>query len=120
MQYQDRTINIEEEIMDDADKQNEPSIFRYQITAYGADYPVDALVKRIASNDIIVPTFRPATKFDDIRAFQGYFVWTKSQSDRFIESLLPGFPVPGIFLVAQEDGRLLVLDSQQRLKTLHY
>ncbi|MDQ0117939.1 hypothetical protein J2T22_001112 [Pseudarthrobacter defluvii] len=39
--------------------------------------------------------------------------------DRFIESLLLGYPVPGIFLVKQSsDNRMLVLDGQQRLITL--
>jgi hypothetical protein len=38
--------------------------------------------------------------------------------DKFIESLLLGFPVPGIVLVQQVDKRYLVLDGQQRLSTL--
>lgn len=38
--------------------------------------------------------------------------------DRFIESLLLGYPVPGIFLVEEPKRRLLVLDGQQRLRTL--
>jgi hypothetical protein len=45
-------------------------------------------------------------------------VWRKTQCDRFIESLLLGLPVPGIFLVKEPDGVLLVLDGQQRLRTL--
>lgn len=45
-------------------------------------------------------------------------MWLKAQCDRFIDSLLLGFPVPGIFLVKQNDGRHIVLDGQQRLKTL--
>ncbi len=51
--------------------------------------------------------------------FQRGFVWTKAQMDRFIESLLLGYPIPGIFLVKQTtDNRMLVLDGQQRLVTL--
>jgi hypothetical protein len=38
--------------------------------------------------------------------------------DRFIESLLLGYPVPGIFLVEEPSKKLLVLDGQQRLRTL--
>jgi len=38
--------------------------------------------------------------------------------DRFIESLLLGYPIPGIFLVQQADKRYLVLDGQQRIRTL--
>ncbi len=107
------------EVVDEAEESDEASPFRYQITAYGADYPVDALVKRIASKDIVVPRFDPETPAEGIRGFQRQFVWNKGQSDRFIESLLLGLPVPGIFLVSQEDGRLLVLDGQQRLLTLY-
>lgn len=38
--------------------------------------------------------------------------------DRFIESLLLEYPIPGIILVQQIDKRYLVLDGQQRLNTL--
>ncbi len=38
--------------------------------------------------------------------------------DKFIESLLLGYPIPGIILVLQPDKRYLVLDGQQRLRTL--
>lgn len=38
--------------------------------------------------------------------------------DRFVESLLLGFPIPAIMFVQQTDRRYLVLDGQQRLRTL--
>ncbi|MFC1970618.1 DUF262 domain-containing protein [Chloroflexota bacterium] len=83
--------------------------FQYSITSYGADYPVDGLVKRIKNGDIYVPPF------------QRPFVWTLKTSSRFIESLLLGLPVPGIFLSRDEDTkRLVVIDGQQRLRTLQY
>ncbi|MBZ0145792.1 MAG: DUF262 domain-containing protein [Rhodocyclaceae bacterium] len=92
---------------------------RYSITAYGADYPVDGLVKRLRSGDILIPTFDPELLVnDEVEGFQRQFIWTGPQCDRFIDSLLLGFPVPGIFLVKQADNRLLVLDGQQRLRTL--
>ena len=41
------------------------------------------------------------------------------EASRFIESLLLGLPVPGIFLARDEPtGKLLVIDGQQRLKSL--
>jgi len=83
--------------------------FRYSITSYGADYPVDGLVKRMASGDIRVPSF------------QRGFVWKFKQASRFVESLLLGLPVPGIFLSKEsESQKLLVIDGQQRLRTLEY
>ena len=103
----------------DIDETSEIIPFRYTITSYGADYPVDGLVKRLKSHDIVIPTFDPESESSgSLEGFQRRFVWTKPQSDKFIESLLLGLPVPGIFLVKQADGRLLVLDGQQRLRTL--
>jgi hypothetical protein len=32
--------------------------FKYNITSYGVDYPVDGLVKRITSNDVYIPAFQ--------------------------------------------------------------
>ena len=79
----------------------------FEISAYGADYPVDALVQRLRAGDIIVPQW------------QRQFVWTRRQCSRFIESLLLGLPVPGIFFYQDTRTReLVVLDGQQRLKTL--
>lgn len=83
--------------------------FKYSITSYGADYTVDGLVKRINNGSIYVPDFQRA------------YVWTSKQASRFIESLLLGLPVPGIILSKeQESQKLLVIDGQQRLRTLQY
>lgn len=80
---------------------------RYLISSYGADYPVDGLVKRISREDIYVPEF------------QRGFVWSYAQASRFVESLLLGLPVPGIFLFKEPDTqKLVVVDGQQRLRTL--
>lgn len=91
----------------------------YDITSYGADYPVDSLVKRLHQGDIVVPSFDPLyEQSDEVHGFQRRFVWSRPQMDKFIESLLLGLPVPGIFLVRDNDNKLLVLDGQQRLRTL--
>src|SRR3989441_7316791 len=83
--------------------------FQYAITSYGADYPVDGLVKRMASGGIFIPPFQ-----------RGY-VWSLTQASKFVESLLLGLPVPGIFLSKEEPTqRLMVIDGQQRLRTLEY
>src|SRR2546427_8519868 len=93
--------------------------FTYAITAFGADYPVSSLVQRMRDRDIFIPLFSLPSKpkRGEVR-FQREYVWKKQQADRFIESLLLGLPVPGIFLVKEEDGRHLVLDGHQRLLTL--
>jgi hypothetical protein len=83
--------------------------FKYTITAYGADFPVDGLVKRLKSKSIKMPEF------------QRGFVWPVKRASRFIESLLLGLPVPGIFLARETESQaLLVIDGQQRLRSLQY
>ena len=104
----------------DIDPEEEIVSTSYDITSYGADYPVDGLVKRIEQTDILVPSFDPDfSGSDEVEGFQRRFVWTRPQMDKFIESLLLGLPVPGIFLVRDKSNKLLVLDGQQRLRTLH-
>jgi hypothetical protein len=91
------------------------------VSYFGTDFDVFGLVRRLNTGDIAIPNFDPASTADlDLSGFQRKFVWKKSQMDRFIESLLLGFPVPGIFLVQQTDRKLLVLDGQQRLRTLQF
>ncbi len=82
---------------------------RYDITSFGADYDADGLVKRLIRGDIFIPHF------------QRDYVWSLKDASRFIESLLLGLPVPGIFLAKDsETNKLLVIDGQQRLKSLRY
>jgi hypothetical protein len=91
-----------------------------QITYSGQDFDVEGLVRRLNKHDILVPTFGHQDERIKAAGFQRSFVWTRPQMDRFIESLLLGYPIPGIFLVRQADRRYLVLDGQQRLKTLQH
>ncbi len=113
-------INEDHDSVTDIDESSEIVPFRSAITFYGADYPVDGLVKGLKSKDIVIPNFgAESAPMGPLEGLQRQFVWTKPQCDRFIESLLLGLPIPGIFLVKQADGRLLVLDGQQRLRTLH-
>jgi len=102
----------------DIDPDSEVVTTTYDIASYGADYDVEGLVRRMGKGDVVVPSFDPANPGTDVGAFQRSFVWRPSQMSRFIESLLLGLPVPGIFLVRDRDNRLLVLDGQQRLRTL--
>jgi hypothetical protein len=59
---------------------------RYEISSYGIDFDVKGLVERLRQDKVYVPEF------------QRSFVWRLPDSSRFIESLLLGLPVPGIFL----------------------
>ena len=108
---------IDEHVLDEAEEsdaeQDIPGIERYEIGFYGTDFPVDALYKRLSSDnnaakgDIFIPDFQ-----------RGY-IWSKKQADGFIESLLLGLPVPGIFLSTdRETQRRFVIDGGQRLRTI--
>ena len=86
------------------DHQSKP----FTISSYGADYTVDSLVKRFENGSFFVPPF------------QRSLVWNVKQASRFIESLLMGLPVPGIFVFREaQTNRHLIVDGQQRLRTLH-
>jgi hypothetical protein len=111
--------DAEDEIVDDFDGTEEAVPSSFTITSYGADYPVDGLVKRIRQGDIVIPIFdSEPVEGQSAVGFQREYVWRKPQADRFVESLLLGLPVPGIFLVKEANGKHLVLDGHQRLKTL--
>lgn len=86
----------------------------------GQDFDVSGLIRRLENSDILIPTFGHNDERIEAAGFQRGFVWRRPQMDKFIESLLLGYPIPGIFLVKQTDNRYLVLDGQQRLSTLRY
>lgn len=88
------------------------------VSYQGTDFDADGLVRRLERGDILIPRFGHEESDVELASFQRGFVWTRPQMDRFIESLLLGFPIPGIMLVQQTDKRYLVLDGQQRLSTL--
>lgn len=115
--------SAEDVAVEDVDERNEVIPYAYTITSFGADFTVDNLVDRLRRGDISIPSFQPEEGEDeplteaDVK-FQRGFIWTQTQVHRFVESLLLGLPVPGIFLVNMPDNRLLVLDGQQRLRSL--
>lgn len=86
----------------------------------GQDFDIDGLVRRLNNGDIKIPQFGHEDDNIDSAGFQRSFVWNRNQMDRFLESLLLGYPIPGIFLVKQTDNVFLVLDGQQRLRTLQH
>lgn len=114
---------IEDVYVDDVDgeaPEEESPTAEQALRYYGVDFDVEGIVRRFDRNDLVVPSFDPAGDSSDPYAgFQRRFVWTKKQMDRFVESILLGYPVPGIFLVEQTNRRFLILDGQQRIGTLH-
>ncbi|MGC4233076.1 MAG: DUF262 domain-containing protein [Niabella sp.] len=99
----------EESIQDQDEQDDEVAPVKYDISTYGADYTVDSLVKRLQKGDIFIPDF------------QRDYVWNQSEASRLIESLLLGLPIPGVFLAREsETNKLLIIDGQQRLKSLQF
>src|SRR5689334_10609266 len=96
---------LDSELEDTSETEDEitSSNAKYLINSYGADYTVDSLVQRMGRGDIYIPTF------------QRSYVWKINEASKFIESLLLGLPVPGIFLSVDTDRKLVVIDGQQRL-----
>ena len=98
---------VDEAAEDDAADDTLDVIPMYRILSYGADLDVLGLVRRLEGGDIEIPEF------------QRGFVWTHRQASRFIESLLIGLPVPGVFFWKDPaNQKLVVVDGQQRLRTL--
>jgi len=108
----------DELLQEERDAIEEPDPNPDPVSYSGTDFDVEGLVRRLNRGDIIVPSFGIVDETIETKGFQRRFVWRKAQMDRFIESLLIGYPIPGIFLVQQKDKRYLVLDGQQRLRTL--
>lgn len=113
-------VFVDDDHVLDIDEEDEVVPFS-SLTSYGADFDVAGLVRRLEADDILIPTFDPdwSSPTSNIEGFQRGFVWKVPQVHRFVESLLLGLPVPGIFLVREPDDTLLVLDGQQRLRSLH-
>ncbi|QBR73374.1 DUF262 domain-containing protein [Microbacterium sediminis] len=114
----DDLVNVDDVL--DVDESEAAARNTAPLTYFGTEFDVHGLVRRFNAEAIIVPAFDPQVELPDPKAqgFQRRRVWSRNQMDRFIESLLLGFPVPGIFLVEQPGKKYLVLDGQQRLTTL--
>lgn len=101
-------IALQDDVLDES-LLEAPSNITFSITSYGADYTVDTIISRLKSDAFFVPPF------------QRRFVWSQRHASRFVESLLLGLPVPGIFLYKDAStNRHSVVDGQQRLRTLQY
>ena len=99
----------DDDLEDESGREDGVAPVKFDITSYGVDFDVFGLYRRLKRGEIVVPSF------------QRDFVWTLRKASRFIESLLLGLPVPGIFLASDSDsGELLVIDGQQRLKSLMF
>jgi len=78
----------------------------YKIVSYPADPTLELLNERISRGEITIPRF------------QRGWVWKPVQASRLIESFLLGLPVPAIFVYKEPSQKQVVIDGQQRLRTI--
>lgn len=106
---QNETPETLDPVEDETEKDDVVPFVSYDVTSYGSDPDVEGLVRRIKKEEIFIPPF------------QRDYVWRQPEASRFIESLLLGLPVPGIFLATDPaTNKMLVIDGQQRLKSLMF
>ncbi len=99
----------DDNVLDDTESDTSVAVEQYAISSFGIDFDVEGLVRRLRKDDIYVPPF------------QRNFIWSQRESSQFIESLLLGLPVPGVFLAKdRQSQKLMIIDGQQRLKSLQY
>ena len=94
------------EEVEDLDELDEVLPSSFSITSYGADYPVDGLVKRISkkdnpSSDSLAWNRKRVNRPLD---FSESLCGGSRRPTNLLESLLLGLPVPGIFLVKERMG----------------
>lgn len=82
---------------------------QYDLLTYPADFTLEVLHQKWFKKEISIPPV------------QRGFVWKITQASRLIESFLLGLPVPPIFLHTEKGSEaLLVVDGQQRLRTIFF
>lgn len=82
---------------------------RYSLNTYPADFTLEVLWQKWKNKEIEVPEF------------QRQFVWNQPQASKLIESFLLELPVPPVYFYADKRSQnLLVVDGQQRLKSVFY
>jgi hypothetical protein len=75
-----------------------------QIFTDQSDPEIDSLIRRIKKGTLVLQP-----------DFQRYYVWDDVKASRLIESALLEIPLPTIYLSEEKDGRVYVIDGQQRL-----
>lgn len=107
-QDQIKESDLDFELIKSEEEDRDIDIAPYKINTYGADYTLEILAQKLKTKEIKTPTF------------QRRYVWSLIRASKLIESFLLGLPVPQIFLYREINQDLLVVDGQQRLKSIFY
>lgn len=77
-----------------------------EVTTRGVDFSVRELRTLFKEGELIIPPF------------QRELVWDLKRKSRFIESILLGYPIPGMFFTDHAENVMMIIDGQQRINTL--
>lgn len=103
----DSDLELEPVSSEEEDYASSPA--QCDITTYSGNFPLETWYEQWQDGEIILPEFQ-----------RGY-VWKPVQASRLIESFLLGLPVPPVFLYGKYRSlERLVIDGQQRLKSVFY
>lgn len=98
--YEEDNLNIEVE------QQEIEYIEEITVVTRGVDFSVRELKMLIEERELVVPPF------------QRELIWDTRRKSRFIESILLGYPIPGMFFTDLDKGEMMIIDGQQRVNTL--
>ena len=88
------------------EEDNEIGVPIYKIVSYPSDPTLELLHEKWLRNEIVIP---PS---------QRGWVWKHPQASKLVESFLLGLPVPAIFVYKEPSQKQVVIDGQQRLRTV--
>ncbi|MED2970427.1 DUF262 domain-containing protein [Bacillus subtilis] len=98
-------LSLEKQQIENEDEKIE-YVDEIKVVTRGVDFSVRELKLLREEKELIVPDF------------QRELVWDNKRKSRFIESILLGYPIPGMFFTDLEKGRMMIIDGQQRINTL--
>jgi len=81
-------------------------------------YPIDSVLIRSETRTVFESVRRIRQGIFKLAPdFQRDYIWTEKQQSRLIESCLMRIPLPVFYLAEELDGKIIVVDGQQRLTT---
>lgn len=98
----------EDDIHTEDDEQDEAISISYDIASYPSDYTLAGIADMFRDGDISIPPY------------QRQFVWSIKQASLLIDSFLSGLPVPPVFFYIDDENENLVIDGQQRIRSIAY
>lgn len=83
------------------------SSLRKEIDYNTRDYTIDFLIQQFRDDEFYIPD-----------EYQRQYIWSDSDKNRFVESILLGLPIPLMFFSDTEDGRCEIIDGAQRTQAM--